>query len=395
MSFAMYPMSRFIDLLRRPATVVAFVATVAVWTSAGGTASAAGNVFSVSGIEVDETADTAARARTTAFRRGQRVALAALLRRLTLRASHARLPSVDNERMDFMVQALEVADERTSDVRYLATMTVNFKPLEVRRLLREAGIPFAETPSKPVLVLPVQQRGDTLVLWDDPNLWREAWSQLPPSNGLVPLIVPVGDLSDIADVDAAQAAEGDPLRLSAIARRYGAGDVLVAIATVSDTANAIRIDIAASQIGAPTRVPILLSFQISDPEALPELLAGAATGVAAAVEDTWISKNIIEFDRPGRMLLAVPLSSLEQWVSVERRLNNIASISEVSLISLTRDSAAVEISHYGDVTQLTAVLAQQDLALERSPSLTPGSDPFRSVQTDRALQMRVLRPITP
>ena len=139
----------------------------------------------------------------------------------------------------------------------------------------------------------------------------------------------------------------------------------------------------------------MLNFQISDPDAIPNLLVGAATGVAAAVEDAWKSTNIIEFDRPGRMLLAVPLSSLEQWVSVERRLNNIATISNVSLISLTRDSAAIEISHFGDERQLATILAQQDLALEQPAAFAAPSDPFRSIQSNEALKMRILRPIAP
>lgn len=389
MSFAMCPMSRSLTRLR--CAVLALVMAV----GAAAVAPAGADVFTVSDISVDRTAATATAARAAAFRRGQRAALTTMLRRLTLREDHNRLPQVERERLDFMVQAFEVADEKTSDVRYLANISVTFKPNEVRRLLREAGIPFAESTSKPVLVMPVLQQGDQLILWDDPNPWREAWAQLPHLGDLVPLIVPVGDLNDIADVDAAQAAEGDPLRLSAIASRYRAGDVLVAVATLSATEISIRIDIAASRIGAPTQTPILLNFETADPEAVPSLLFDAANGVAAAVEDIWKSTNIIEFDRPGRMLLAVPLNSLEQWISVEQRLNNIASISNVSLISLTRDSAEVEIIHFGDETQLAATLAQQDLALEQPRSTAPTTDPFRSVQTGGALRMRVLRPITP
>lgn len=393
MPFVIYPMTR--RLLRRAALVWAVAGTVAVWTSAANSAAAADDVFTVGGISVDETADTAAAARSVAFRRGQRAALATLLRRLTLRTDHGSLPSVDTERLNFMVQALEVADEKTSNVRYLANMTVTFKPGEIRRLLREADIPFAETPSKPVLVLPLQQQGGVLVLWEDPNLWREAWSRLQLGGGLVPLIVPVGDLNDIVDVDAAQAAEGDPLRLSAIARRYGAGDVLVTIATLSDTGELIQIDIAASRIGSPAQTTVLLSIQSTDPLAVPGLLRGGAADIAAAVEDSWKASNIIEFDRPGRIVVAVPLTSLEQWISVERRLNNIASISEVSLISLTRDSAEIEIIHFGDETQLTTTLAQQDLALEQPPPRSAAADPFRSIQTNEALRIRVLRPIAP
>lgn len=321
MPFVIYPLTR--SFLRRAALVLALASTVAVWTSAGNSAAAAEHVFSVA-ISVDETADTAAAARSVAFRRGQRNAMTILLQRLTLRTDHGRLPSVKNERLNFMVQALEVAGEKTSNVRYLANITVTFKPGEIRRLLREADIPFAETPSKPVLVLPVQQQGGVLALWEDPNLWREAWSQLQLSGGLVPLVVPVGDLNDIVDVDATQAAEGDPLRLSAIASRYGARDVLVTIATLSDDGETIQIDIAASRIGSPAQTSVLLSIQSTDPLAVPGLLRGAAADVAAAVEDSWKATNIIEFDRPGRILVAVPLASLEQWISVERRLKSVA-----------------------------------------------------------------------
>lgn len=267
MPFVIYPLTGC--FLRRVALVLALASTVALWTSAGGSAAAAEDVFSVAGISVDETADTASAARSRAFRSGQRAALATLLRRLTLRTDHRRLPKVKNERLNFMVQAFEVAGEKTSNVRYLADMTVTFKPGEIRRLLREADIPFAETPSKPVLVLPVQQQGGALVLWDDPNLWREAWSQLQLTGGLVPLIVPVGDLNDIVEVDATQAAEGDPLRLSAIASRYGASDVLVTVATLSDNGELIQIDIAAGRIGSPAQTSVLLSLQSTDPLAVP------------------------------------------------------------------------------------------------------------------------------
>jgi len=393
MPFVIYPLTGC--LLRRAALVLVLASTVALGASAGESAAAAADIFSVGGISVDETADTAAAARTVAFRRGQRAAMDTLLRRLTLRSDHGRLPSINNDRLNFLVQALEVAGEKTSNVRYLATLTVTFKPGEIRRLLREADIPFAETPSKPVLVLAVQQQGGALVLWDDPNLWREAWSQLQLSGGLVPLIVPVGDLNDIIDVDATQAAEGDPLRLSAIARRYGAGDVLVAIATLSDDGELIQIDIAASRFGSPNQTSVLLSIQSTDPLAVPELLRAAAADVAAAVEDSWKATNIIEFDRPGRMVVAVPLASLEQWVSVERRLNSIASISEISLISFTRNSAEIEIIHFGDENQLATTLAQLDLALEPRAPISPGADPFRSIQTNQALRIRVLRPVAP
>ena len=395
MSFAISPMPRFIRPLARPLWVGVLATTLAVSMSAGSSAIAANEVFSVGNIEVDETAATAARARAAAFRSGQRAALTAMLQRLTRRSDHARLPRVESERVEFIVQALEVADERTSTVRYLANMTVNFKPQEIRRLMREAAIPFAETPSKPLLVLPVLRQGDTSMLWEDFNLWRDAWSELPLRGGLIPVVLPVGDLNDITEVDAAQAMEGDPFRLSAMADRYGAGDVLVAIATLSGSTGAFRVDITARQIGARSADRISRNFQVADAATIPNILASAATSIVASLEEAWKAENVIEFDRPGRIVVAVPLTSLEQWVSVERRINSVASISQVLLISLTRDTASLEISHFGDEAQLAVALAQQDLTLEQPVVPAFGSDAHRAIQANQALGMRILRPITP
>ena len=54
-----------------------------------------------------------------------------------------------------VVQGFEVAHERRSGVRYLADFTVHFQPDAVRQMLRQAGVGFVETPSKPVIVLAV------------------------------------------------------------------------------------------------------------------------------------------------------------------------------------------------------------------------------------------------
>lgn len=350
-------------------------------------------IFTIRGIALDETADTAAAARNAALRKGQRQALAALVRRLTVRADHARFPELNDERLEFLVQSLQIDDEKTSDVRYLAQLTVVFKSREVRRVFHESGIAFAETPSKPVLVLPVLRRAGVLLLWDDPNEWRQAWSSLPPQDGLVPLVAPVGDLADIADISAEQAANGDRDRLAAIADRYGAGDVLVALATFSfDSASRLHLNIAATRIGTSSQPPLLLDF--AAPANTPfALLAGdAVAGVVGGVEDAWKQANTIRFDRSHELIVAVPVGSLESWVSVEQRLGAVASIAQVQLRALTRDSATVSIIHFGDQAQLAEALAQQDLLLE-APLTQATSDAFLRGVTARVDEpMRVLRP---
>ena len=185
------------------------------------------NVFTVRGIEVDVTAKTAAAAREAALAEGHVMAMQKLLARLLPREELTRVTPLKAEQVVGFVKDFEVAAERTSDVRYLASLTFRFKPDAVRGLLRNDGLVHAETRSKPVLVLPVFGAVGKARLWEETNPWWKVWAQRQPEDWLVPLIVPLGDLGDISAIDADQALEGDMERLSAIAARYGAQDVLI------------------------------------------------------------------------------------------------------------------------------------------------------------------------
>lgn len=176
-------------------------------------------VFAISGVAVDATAETVTEARELAIPQGRPIAFRRMLERLTLNGDHGRLPEFDPAAADEFIRGFRVDSEKTSAVRYLGQLTYVFDPEAVRTLLRNAGIRFAETVSRPVLVLPVYFEGDTPRLWEDPNPWRETWSENPGNTGLVPLVVPLGDLADIADLDAQAAADGDPERLAKIAAR--------------------------------------------------------------------------------------------------------------------------------------------------------------------------------
>ena len=134
------------------ARVIAAAAVVALLGIAG---ARAGDIFQITGVDVDVTAETAAMAREQALRDGETRAFQRLLERLTLRVDHGHLPHLGVREIEGYVKDFSIAEEKTSAVRYLARLNVRFKAERVRRLLTESGLPFAETPSKPVLVLPV------------------------------------------------------------------------------------------------------------------------------------------------------------------------------------------------------------------------------------------------
>lgn len=332
-------------------------------------ASERANVFTVT-VPVDATAANANAARDAARRDGARHAFDALMQRLTMPGDRGRLPKPNDAMLNDLVQGFEVAKERTSGVRYLADYSFAFHPDAVRRLLRQAGVPFAETRSKPVVVLPVLQQDGQALLWEPTNAWRQAWAAHPPPAGLVPLVLPPGDAADTATIDAAAAVAGDGARLQAIAQHYDGADVLVTRATLK-TAGAHVLDVASTRYapGSPGDPQHWIgSYAATAGESDADLMARAAAGVDAQVEEAWKSANLLNYGQTGTLTATVPVSGLDGWVAVRQRLAGVPAIERTDILSLDQQGAHIVLHYFGDSAQLRLALAQRNLDLA-------GSDP--------------------
>src|ERR1700691_1885985 len=131
------------------------VASLALAPMVPASAADRGGVFTVAAVPVDATADNANAARDQARADGEQRAYQILLARLTRGADRDRLPRANAALLDTLIGSFEVAHERRSGVRYLADYTFHFRADAVRRLLGQAGVPFAGTESKQLFVLAV------------------------------------------------------------------------------------------------------------------------------------------------------------------------------------------------------------------------------------------------
>jgi len=328
------------------------------------------DVFTIAPVRVDVTAASASAARDQALIEGERRALQMLIERLTLAAGRSRLPQPNSAQLSDLVQGFEVANERRSGVRYIADYTFHFRPDSVRQLLGQAGIAFAETPSKPLVVLAVLLDGDRAALWDDPNPWRDAWARakLPP--GLVPLVIPLGEIADVAAIDTDAALHGDDARLRSLSQRYDGDDVLVTAATVSQSATR-SLDVVTSRYtpGNPASRQTWSNSATANPtESDTAMMTRALADTMARVEEAWKVANILDLRQSGTLTVRVAAGSLRDWIVVRDRLTGIPAVRSSQLMSIDRGGARVEIRYVGDPAQLRLALAQRDLELS-------GNDP--------------------
>lgn len=333
------------------------------------------DVFTIAGVEVDATADTAAAARDRALAEGQKAALGRLFDRIVLAADRNKLPEFNAGAIAELVRDFEVSREKRSSVRYLAVLRVRFKAHGIRAMLRGHDIAFAETRSKPVLVLPVFEVAGAFSLWGDPNPWRDAWLALPPSDGLVPLVRPAGGIRNAVLIGAEQAVRGADDRLAAIARHYAAADVLVAVAgfrmgSAGGEGQAAQafLQVTLSRMGsALTEQTRLESFALRAGESRAAAIRRAVSLIASQIQEEWKRDNRLRFGVGKELTVIVPLTSLADWLAIKRRLAAVAFIQRSDLVYLSRKLARLRINYIGDEEQLALALVQNDIILERGP----------------------------
>jgi hypothetical protein len=348
-------------------------------------------------VKVDATADSAATAREMARVDGQRRALTAVIERLSGSSETAKPPKLDDKTITDMVASFEVANERMSAVRYVADYTFHFRPSKVRRLVRVAesaagenaskgapeggSKPSAESGNPTVVVLPVYRDGSNLVLWDDPNAWRAAWSQRPSGSGPGRLVLPLGDAGDLAAIDAERAGSGKSEALTAIAQRNRGSEAVVALATTRrQGATLTGLDVSVKRYRSGHLVNTQGSSFEADPgENEADFLRRAAASVATEVESG--AKRNAGADQPASLAVTVPINSLGDWVQVRDRLASVSAIRKIDLLSLSRQEAKIEVKYVGGQDQLKSSLAEVSLDLG-------GGDPVWRIQPSGATNVR-------
>ena len=323
-------------------------------------------VFVIENVAVDETSSTALKAREKALEIGQKSAWKKLLERMTFPETVKKVTDIPYSELRSLIRGYEVIRERTSTVRYLADLNVTFSANEVRQFFLRNNIDYAETPSAPVLVIPLLIRQGAASLWKTPNPWRDAWQNLPKQKGLVDILVPVGNLADIRDIAAIQALRGDQKKLKKIAKRYNAKMVVVAKAFkrfgIKDNLPILEIIITKIRTDQVEETIIdTIKGEIGDD--LLDLLGVGVTRVVNSIVDSWKKENAVTTGLLLRVPVFVPITGLNNWLGIKSQLDEIGILKRTNLRRLSKREAFIDLWVTGNITLLQNALRSKNLSL--------------------------------
>ncbi len=423
-----------------------FLMIVAFCASAGAALAAGEDVFVVPRVTVQAQADNATAAKIIAQRRGRRRALDILLKRLTVEEDWPYLPRVeamitdmpepedgdvldgvsplgprdqesevfdpyayrdqpvltlDDDALEALEAGFEVYNEKSSARTYRAFITYRFKPAAIRRLLRDAQIPYSEAQTRTALVLPVLETANGLYLWEENNPWMAAWKVRPYDNELTPMSAPLGDLEDAATITAQQALNINEEALRTLADRYSVSQIIIAHALLRQVNDEHRLrvrlingfresgDIAPNEISvidAPessyegltavqqgpdgngytsARVGEVLAESLFNRPAgnFPTLAEEAIEVVIAKHAKPWKERTLIDHTEAALLEASAYFRSLSEWAKIRSALISTPLVGSVQVRSLSRQGAEMLIRAYGDPDKLVVAMEAQGLAL--------------------------------
>lgn len=320
----------------------------------------AGSVFTVDKISVDATAESTSKARAKALRQGQRQALRLVMRRLTKQEEWGVLPAVGALNVDELVEGFRISDEKTGPGRYLARLSVQFKPAPMRRTLLDAGVSVTEVQSQPYLLLPVLEDGQGLLAWGE-NWWRDSWLAQDIDNNPAPLTLPLGDLQDTSVATAEDILIGNPDKLAQLNQKYGTETVVVAHG-LADIEGQLGVTI---YIFGPTDSDVIVRTYRSgeDHDVLAER---AVSEVLSLLAERWKLLAAVTSDETTALLIRTEFSSLRDWTSVLARLGDAKLVRDVSIREVTPQYGYVSVNYIGSSEQLVRNLSQQGLTLSEN-----------------------------
>lgn len=350
------------DKMRAIFAILMILAVQLAGSVVGRAADAKQQLYTVTGVKVDVREKDAVQAKLKAISDAQLKAFARLTRRLASAAAAKQMATLGRREIGRLMASLSIENERTGPGRYIATLTVRFLPAKVRAAYRAAGISFTEQQSERIVVLPIWNTPEGAVIWRD-NPWRQAWIDLKAENAIVPVTIPLGDLTDSQAITAQEAAAGHETKLGAIKFRYQAEAILVAIATPVSKNSIRAIMTGDSPLG---RIAFDKTYETRDNETLEGLAKRIAARFHAVMIEKWKKTGgaaPASNGPPQTFDVDVPFTSLDQWNNMRIELLTTPGVTGVDVASISDTGAVIRLSYVGAFPALQKALSAARLSL--------------------------------
>lgn len=299
------------------------------------------DVYTISGIEVDERAPTVAEAQKKAFASAKQIGARLLIERLTLPEDRAAATDLilDQATVDRMAAAVDVEEEVAGAGRYRGQLAVIYNPAQVRSVLTQVGLPFTDSLAPKAVLFTSASNGMDLA-------WNLAWEEAPKGS-LVPLLI---------SRSAGYSAEMPWDVLQDEIALYGAQRAI--FADLRGSSGGYRVELVSITPSGPRRIGITRRAST---------LSGAIDAVALRLNDDWKQTSIIRDTSRTLIEATVRYTSLTEWITLRSALAQSPLVSNFQTRAIATDGAVVAFAFAGNGERLTNDLRDRGVVINADP----------------------------
>jgi hypothetical protein len=328
-----------------------FAAFFLCLASAADGANHARDMFFVPGIAASASAGSSSEAKRQALVGARERAFFVVVKRLLKSADVERVLVPDAYNMDKFIEKYKLANEKTGQTSYSASVDIALSRAPVEEYLRGQGLAPTLDASPPALVVPIDGSEVFGTPWAD--AFAEAVRSLEDSAGntnIVPIVLPNANYpSDFSSAGIERMRSSPLADLSYVLSKNGASDIV--LAELEESRGGYSVAIFARRSGESASL------------SLGGDLKGAAATAIAAINDMYKAGRSASGEASA-IPAVVPISDLAGWLRVEAALAKIAEIKEASVQALKHDKAQLLIKYRHSLDSLVAALRSAGFAVD-------------------------------
>ena len=291
------------------------------------------SVYTITDIEVDESADTVIEAQQKAFAAARIIGVRGLFNKITLQQDRANAGGlvVNSELAQRLSAAVDVQEESRGGGRYRGVLSVVVNPQLARAHLQSLGIPFIDQQAPLALIVPLSSSQQTA--------WIGAWGY-EETYALAPYkvaISPYGRNSTWSDIKAETEQTGSMRGI--MAELLSGYRVRLTLITPSGNTAIGTTGYAADMEQAVRRAGALL-------------------------DNHWKQQSIIRTTTRTIRQVDILYTSLAEWNKLRGALARSPLVSDFQINAIARDGAVVTFAYAGDAERLARDLRQRGVALD-------------------------------
>lgn len=275
--------------------------------------------------------------------------------------------SLNDVQIDQHIRGYQLVQDKVEGNRYIAQYQVSVSDDLVERLLVSENTTPGHEAANPILVIPVLNANSEMLLWQDDNVWRSIWNGMALERGENLLIMPYGDPTDRAAINSATALSSRYEDLAALASRYGAREIVVALAEVNQDSSPPGVRVTLRRLSAELDKRKVTFYESPSAQDTPEsALPSAARAVADELKDI---ARYYEGEEERRVANAstqkvqAQFRRLSDWVAMKSKLSQLPQVVRLDVDAIDIQTADATLYFNGSPDTMRQIMEANGLAV--------------------------------